>query len=500
MATITNNSHSFTDEYKQILVDATFPFEGVTNFVTEIIISDEEKDMASESRFRSNKDLLNKQKEALDKLLKTLEAEESENKKYLGQIESLIHDLDEQCNSEGRDLSGISLLGEYDPAEKKIYLYWNAIQAYDGEHASQLLRIVYLHELMHAYFHQCAGGNGEHYIYEIEETMAELGMLACCSPEEEEYAKQHVQSKKTSALAPYGFAAFCYDQLNHDKSKAQALVKHYASIANKICHTGWDVIWYMVELNKYLYTKAKDEEIEKVLFAKLKDTILHFGQKQDLKFVDLYTATKKQLHTLIWEKWNAKPGKEIDKEYNKQLDTIIDSTISENIMVESMAQWESATPMYKGGADYKEASRGLWQESYLPYKHQVESWQNLLKEGDSYKHSMVITTGTGSGKTECFMIPLVADLAKQIEEHPEEQGVQAIFLYPLNALMEDQKERLEKAIANSGKDIHFAVYNGQSECLKKYNNQTPNTTNTRWQNSLQNRFAHELVFRDTSVH
>ena len=494
MATITNNSQSFTDEYKQLLELVEFPFESVTDWVTEVIISDEKIGMASENRFCSNIDLLNKQKEALGELLETLKAAESENNKYVGQIESLIHDLDEQCKSGGRVLNDISLLGKYAPAEKKIYLYWNNILKEDSQHASQLLRIVYLHELMHAYFHQCAKGNGEHYIYEIEETMAELGMLACCSPEDKKYAKQHVQRKKTSALAPYGFAAFCYAQLEQDKSKA--LVKHYASIANKICHTGWDVIWYMVELNKYLYTNEKVEEIEKVLFAKLKDTILHFGQKQDLKFVDLYKATKDRLHKLIWEKWNAKPGKEIDKEYNKQLDTIIDSTISENIMVESMAQWESATPMYKGGADYKEASRGLWQESYLPYKHQVESWQNLLKDGD-YKHSMVITTGTGSGKTECFMIPLVADIAKQIKDNPGEQGVQAIFLYPLNALMEDQKERLEKAIANSGEDIYFAVYNGQSECLIKSDNQKDVTTNKRWNNSVQNRlFKHELVFRE----
>lgn len=512
MATITNLSQSFTNEYTQILgaVEGSFPFPGVTDFVTEIIISDEEKKMETESRFCTNKDLLEKQKKALEELLEKLQAElakkkeqseqlqeESvENNTYIRQIQSLIEDLEKQCHSdEGRNLSDTLLLGKYDPAEKKIYLYWNNIQMSDPQHVSQLLRIVYLHELMHAYFHQCAGGNGEHYIYEIEETMAELGMLAYCSDEDLDYARGYVQHKKNQALAPYGFADFCYEELAQEKSKA--LVERYATIAKDICHTGWDVIWYMVELNKYLYnTPQQNEEVEKVLFAKLKETILHFEQTQTLRFTDVYTQAKAQLCTLIWEKWNAQPGKEIDTEYKAQLDTIIDSTISENIMVESMAQWESATPIYKGGADYKEASRGLWQESYLPYKHQVESWQNLLKEGDAYKHSMVITTGTGSGKTECFMIPLVADIAKQIEEHPEEQGVQAIFLYPLNALMEDQKERLEKAIANSGKDIHFAVYNGQSECLKKYDNQGDKTTNERWKNSLQNRFKHELVFRE----
>ena len=68
--------------------------------------------------------------------------------------------------------------------------------------------------------------------------------------------------------------------------------------------------------------------------------------------------------------------------------------------------------------------------------------------------SIVVTTGTGSGKTEWFMLPLVQDL---IEHHIPEQ-VQAIFLYPLNALMEDQKARMEKLLA--GTNLTFAVYNG----------------------------------------
>ena len=52
------------------------------------------------------------------------------------------------------------------------------------------------------------------------------------------------------------------------------------------------------------------------------------------------------------------------------------------------------------------------------------------------------------------MLPLAQDL---IEHHIPEQ-VQAIFLYPLNALMEDQKARMEKLLA--GTNLTFAVYNG----------------------------------------
>ena len=52
------------------------------------------------------------------------------------------------------------------------------------------------------------------------------------------------------------------------------------------------------------------------------------------------------------------------------------------------------------------------------------------------------------------MLPLVQDL---IDNYVAEE-VQAIFLYPLNALMEDQKARMEKLLA--GTDLKFAVYNG----------------------------------------
>ncbi len=96
---------------------------------------------------------------------------------------------------------------------------------------------------------------------------------------------------------------------------------------------------------------------------------------------------------------------------------------------------------------------------YLPYQHQYECWKTLSEEvelpnGNMAKKSMVVTTGTGSGKTECFMLPLVSDLIRG----GETGKLQAIFLYPLNALMEDQKQRLQELL--SGTDLHFCVYNG----------------------------------------
>ena len=73
-----------------------------------------------------------------------------------------------------------------------------------------------------------------------------------------------------------------------------------------------------------------------------------------------------------------------------------------------------------------------------PYLHQTKSWDCMLN-----KHkTIVVTTGTGSGKTECFMIPVLQDLYRQRIKNPLDSGVQAIFIYPLNALMKSQQKRI----------------------------------------------------------
>ena len=90
----------------------------------------------------------------------------------------------------------------------------------------------------------------------------------------------------------------------------------------------------------------------------------------------------------------------------------------------------------------------------LPYKHQVESWNTLLNE----KRSIVVTTGTGSGKTECFMLPVLHDIYKNCRN---QTGINAIFLYPLNALINSQKKRIDAWTKSIG-GINYAVYNGNT--------------------------------------
>lgn len=88
------------------------------------------------------------------------------------------------------------------------------------------------------------------------------------------------------------------------------------------------------------------------------------------------------------------------------------------------------------------------QERYL-YDHQYEA----LKEAHINRKHIVVTTGTGSGKTECFLLPVIADLVAESKDwgKTRKRAMRTMILYPLNALAEDQMIRLRKAL-NSHKD------------------------------------------------
>jgi DEAD/DEAH box helicase domain-containing protein len=96
-----------------------------------------------------------------------------------------------------------------------------------------------------------------------------------------------------------------------------------------------------------------------------------------------------------------------------------------------------------------------------PYAHQLLAWHALL---DSNPKSAVITSGTGSGKTECFMVPMLEDLIRENRKKRQPLvGVRALFLYPLNALINSQQERLDAWTRRFGEDIRFCLYNGKTE-------------------------------------
>ncbi|MCK5580904.1 MAG: DEAD/DEAH box helicase [Candidatus Omnitrophica bacterium] len=88
--------------------------------------------------------------------------------------------------------------------------------------------------------------------------------------------------------------------------------------------------------------------------------------------------------------------------------------------------------------------RSLW-------KHQTDALEQLLEN-----KNCVIATGTSSGKTLCYQIPILNDLICDSSD-----GLRAIIIYPLNALVNDQLEEWEKLLKGYD-DIRFARFTGQT--------------------------------------
>ena len=65
----------------------------------------------------------------------------------------------------------------------------------------------------------------------------------------------------------------------------------------------------------------------------------------------------------------------------------------------------------------------------------------------------LVSTGTGSGKTECFLYPIVSRCLG-LRDADAPPGISAVIVYPMNALAEDQLMRLRGLLAGTG--IPFA--------------------------------------------
>ncbi|MFN9090496.1 MAG: DEAD/DEAH box helicase, partial [Alphaproteobacteria bacterium] len=78
------------------------------------------------------------------------------------------------------------------------------------------------------------------------------------------------------------------------------------------------------------------------------------------------------------------------------------------------------------------------------HRHQAQSIAKA-RAGQSY----VVTTGTGSGKSLCFFVPIV-DAIIRARKSDKSRGTRAIIVYPMNALANSQQKEIEKFIEQSG--------------------------------------------------
>jgi len=180
-----------------------------------------------------------------------------------------------------------------------------------------------------------------------------------------------------------------------------------------------------------------------------------------MNFKDFYSKTENRLTDAILSLW-ATGDKEM-QDYFKFL------LSQEPIMADAVFQ--NTFPWEQGEIEFGE-STSIFNNKFVnaldsikdkdfrfpkdrkPYKHQLKSWRILLEK----KKSIAVTTGTGSGKTECFMLPVIHDIHENCKS---QDGINAIFLYPLNALIASQRKRMH-AWCSALDGVKYALLTGDT--------------------------------------
>lgn len=106
-----------------------------------------------------------------------------------------------------------------------------------------------------------------------------------------------------------------------------------------------------------------------------------------------------------------------------------------------------------------------------PYTHQAQALERTSRDG----RSLVVTTGTGSGKTESFLLPMLAKLAVEAAHQPSSfaaPAVRALVLYPMNALVNDQLGRLRLLLGDPRVVAQFTVWADRPVRFARYTSRT----------------------------
>jgi ATP-dependent helicase YprA (DUF1998 family) len=149
------------------------------------------------------------------------------------------------------------------------------------------------------------------------------------------------------------------------------------------------------------------------------------------------------------------------------------------------APYVEATPSYVSGGSYSglslpkqvaeilaaavnDRSTGI---PRIPYAHQARALEAFFRLGED----LVVSTGTGSGKTESFLMPVLGTLAMEKARSLSSYtipAVRALLLYPMNALVNDQVARLRRLLDAPSVKAHLARPDSRSATFGMYTSRT----------------------------
>lgn len=148
-----------------------------------------------------------------------------------------------------------------------------------------------------------------------------------------------------------------------------------------------------------------------------------------------------------------------------------------------------STPSYRGARKYQSLALKEHVRDFLtklaekesgellfnpPYEHQADALEISASAGRGGR-GIVVTTGTGSGKTESFLLPVLSRLADEASARPShfgERAVRALLLYPMNALVNDQLGRLRSLFGATAVREWFTSAAGRPAKFGRYTGRT----------------------------
>lgn len=104
-------------------------------------------------------------------------------------------------------------------------------------------------------------------------------------------------------------------------------------------------------------------------------------------------------------------------------------------------------------------------EGFVPYGHQAAAFTRLTSQspngGFRRPQPTIVTTGTGSGKTEAFLYPILDHVLRA--QAAGISGIKALILYPMNALANDQAHRLAELLSSDARlsSVRAGIYTGE---------------------------------------
>lgn len=172
-----------------------------------------------------------------------------------------------------------------------------------------------------------------------------------------------------------------------------------------------------------------------------------------------------------------------DSSLVEQRRSILDTpgVIHQQPYVESTPRYQEGSPFAELGLD--DATRSIisalsvdvdGKEALIhdpPYEHQAASMRKALVE----RRSLVVMTGTGSGKTECFLLAILGKLAAEASGRPDAfsaSAMRSLLLYPMNALVNDQLGRLRLLFGDERLVDRFVAWAGRPARFGRYTSRT----------------------------